>query len=106
MSGEQQVLRQAQAGHSATAQALFGHKVQAQRAALVGVELAHGLAAECDGLGLRTTVFARQGKQQLALPVARHASNAHHLACTHLQVDAVEVDPKRVIGLQAEVFHL
>ena len=70
----------------------------AEVTALVGVELSHSLATEVNADSSCTHVFARQSKQQLALAVARHTGNAHHLACAHLQVHAIQVNAKRVVG--------
>jgi len=67
---EQEVVRQGQGGHSATAQAFVGHEVQPQAATLHWAGLRHVLLSHRDAAHRRTHVLTRQGVQQLALAIA------------------------------------
>ena len=84
--GEQQVVRQAQAGHGTPAQAFVRHKVQAQGTPLGGALRTHRLTQQTDAVGGGAGVLTAQGIQQLALAIARHPGDAHNFALAHLQI--------------------
>ena len=98
-------MRQAQRGHRAATQALFGHKVQAQRAPRARVQARHVNLTHANGPGGGAHVFTRQRQQQFLLPIARHAGNAHHLARAHVKGDAVQVHAKLVFTRQRQTPH-
>ena len=102
---KQQVVRQAQRGHCAAPQPLLGHKVHSQRAPRRGAQPRYRLAKHLHHASLRPLVFARERIEQLALAVARHACNAHHLARAHVQRNGVQVHAKLVFTREAERLH-
>ena len=102
---EQQVVRQAHGGHGATAQALLGHKVQAQSTALGRPHTPRVLACDLDAGRSGALVFARQCVQQLLLPIARHPGNAHHFARLDLELHVNQVHAKLVGARQRQVLH-
>ena len=80
--------------------------MQAQRAPALRGQSARRLAVNQHHSRCRPHIFTRQRVQQLPLAVARHAGNAHLLAGTHLQVNAIEVHAKLVQPRQAQSLHL
>ena len=98
-------MRQPHGGHGAPAQTLFGHKVQAQRTALAGAHAACVLARDLDARRLGPLVFTRQRIQQLFLPIARHAGNAHHFARLDLELQVDQVHAKLVGTRQRQALH-
>ena len=105
---EHGVARDREAGRDSCAEPVLGHVRDASGdrvARIAGPQLDAG-----DGdLARRQPAHARQRLGQLALPVARHPSDAHDLAAAHLQRDAVQRGQPavtlcvQVVGLEHDI---
>ena len=98
---EQQVVRQAQGGHSATAQPLLGHKMQTHLAPPPGVHARDIDVPHMNAAARGTIVFATERIEQLLLTIARHTCDAHHLAAADVQVNVLQVHAELVFARQA-----
>ena len=61
-----------------------------------------GLPAMVTASGLDARPLARQGLEQLGLPVARHPGDRHHLARAHFEGHVAQRHPERTVGRQRE----
>ena len=103
---EQGVFCQAERGHSASAQALFGHKVQPGCSALFWRLRGYVTAMQGDALGRSARVLTRQRTQQFLLSVARHTGHAQDLAGTHIEAHAPQFCAEGVERFERQVTHI
>jgi hypothetical protein len=94
---EQRVVRQAQRGHGAAAQALLGHEVQAQRRRWRGDMRADVLAEQRHHAGRRAWSSPDSAAISSLLAVARHTGDAHDLAGAHLEAMSPAGPRRRVL---------
>ena len=99
---QQHVVCQPHGGHGTTAQAFFRHKVQAQLAALLGVQAPCRFASHLNHVCPGSCVFARQRIEQLALAIARDTGNTQHLTSTHFKPHVNQVHAELILLFEAQ----
>ena len=102
---QQQVVRERQRRHGAASEPLLGNKMQAKLAPCFRTQTRGIDFADPNRSRWRAHVLTRQSVEQLLLPVARNARNAHHLARMNFERDLMKIHAELVLARQRQRTH-